>query len=327
MNKNFYITTTLPYANAKPHIGFAMEIVRADVVARYQRLLGHDVFFNTGTDEHGTKILQKAQEEGKDVMEFLDEKAANFTELADRLNIKYDRFIRTTDKDHENAAQNFWKLCDQNGYIYKKKYAGLYCVGCEMFINEKDLINGECEHHPGKKLEEIEEENYFFKYSEFQKDLLEKYSHENSEKNDQNKNGFVIPSNRQKEISNFVESGLEDFSISRLKEKMPWGVPVPGDDEHVMYVWFDALVNYISTLGWGTNSEIDFSAPSNLESDLFKKFWNDATVVQYCGKDNLQFQAARWQLIQSRFWMNMVLMLCVTIWFENYILLKIQILL
>lgn len=271
--KNFYITTTLPYVNADPHIGFAMEVVRADVIARYKRSVGFRVFFNTGTDEHGIKIYQRAKEEGKSTKDFVDERSELFRELKTKLNLSFDNFIRTTDDNHVASAQAFWKKCDENGFIYKKKYSGLYCVGCEMFLTEKDLINGECPYHPGKKLEFIEEENYFFKYSDFAEHLLGLYD----------KNDFIIPANRQKEIKNFVESGLEDFSISRLKSKMPWGVSVPGDDDHVMYVWFDALTNYISTLGWPNND------------NNFDNFWNNAEVVQYCGKDNLGHQAARWQ--------------------------------
>ncbi len=271
--KPFYITTTLPYTNAKPHIGFAMEIVRADAIARFKRLLGFDVFFNTGTDEHGLKIFQKAKEEGKEPQQFLDEKVKDFYALKDKLNLSYDKFIRTTDADHVVSAQKLWQICDKNGFIYKKNYRGLYCVGCEMFVTEKDLINGECPQHPGKKPVEIEEENYFFKYSAFAEKLLKLY--------DKNPN-FVVPAARLKEIRNFVSNGLEDFSISRIKEKMPWGIPVPGDEKHVMYVWFDALANYISTLGWP-------------ESKNFKKYWVKGSPVQYCGKDNLHFQAARWQ--------------------------------
>lgn len=272
--KPFYITTTLPYANADPHVGFAMEITRADVIARHKTLQGYEVFFNTGTDEHGQKIYQKAASEGKDVMDFLDEKVAVFKELNEKLNISPHKFIRTTDADHMAAAQKLWKVCDDNGFIYKKTYKGTYCVGCEMFVQEKDLVNGECPYHPGIKLEEIEEENYFFKYSAFAEKILKLY--------EDNKD-FVYPKSRLNEIRNFVESGLEDFSISRVKEKMPWGIPVPGDEEQVMYVWFDALVNYISTLGW----------PEDL--DNFEKFWKKGTPIQYCGKDNLQHQAARWQ--------------------------------
>ena len=273
--KPFYITTTLPYVNSDPHVGFAMEIIRADVLARAAKLIGREVFFNTGTDEHGVKIYQKALERGITPQEHVDEFSKRFRDLLPVLNITPDvTFIRTTDAHHIEAAQEFWKICDKNGYIYKKSYSGLYCQGCEMFVTEKDLVNGECPHHPGQTPEEIEEENYFFKYSAFQDQLLDLYK--NSPK-------FVIPETRLNEIRTFVENGLEDFSISRLREKMPWGVSVPGDDEHVMYVWFDALVNYIATIGW----------PNDLET--FEKFTKQQGMVQICGKDNLQHQAARWQ--------------------------------
>lgn len=270
---NFYITTTLPYVNSKPHIGFALEAVRADAIARYKRLRGFNVFFNSGTDEHGVKIHQKAQELGIDTQDFVDQNAKFFKDLKEKLNLSYDRFIRTTDKDHIEKAQLFWNKCEENGYIYKKKYSGLYCKGCEMFVTPKDLIDGFCKNHPGTQLEEIEEENYFFKYSDFENALNEKY--DNNEIN-------VIPHFRLKELQNLNKEGLEDFSISRLKSKMPWGIEVPGDEEHVMYVWFDALVNYISTLGWPQDSN-------------FRKFWQEADVVQYCGKDNIVHQASRWQ--------------------------------
>ncbi len=272
-NKTFYITTTLPYVNAQPHIGFAMEVIRADIVARYKRIQGFDVFFNTGTDEHGIKIYQTALKAGIDPQTFVNKNAQTFLELKETLNLTFDRFIRTTEKDHKEIATKFWQKCAEAGYIYKNKYNGLYCVGCEMFITEKDLVNGECPHHPGVKLEFLEEENYFFKYSAFADQLLKLYEKED----------FVIPDYRLKEVKNLVKSGLEDFSISRLKEKMPWGIPVPGDEDHVMYVWFDALTNYISTIGWSTDSE------------NFEKYWVKGTPTQYCGKDNLQQQAARWQ--------------------------------
>ncbi len=290
-SRPFYITTTLPYANAKPHIGHVMEFVRADTIARYQRMnyqiqnnqeinsaKSENVFFNTGTDEHGMKIYQKAQEEGLDTQSFVDEQSKTFSDLKEVLDISYDKFIRTTDVEHIAAAQEFWKKCDERGYIYKKNYSGLYCVGCESFVNEKDLIKGECPDHPGKKPETISEENYFFKYSNFAGDLLKLYK-----KKDNDGKSIVIPGARLNEIEKLVKNGLEDFSISRLKNKMPWGVPVPNDENHVMYVWFDALVNYISTLGWPD------------ETGDYRKFWKGGRTVQICGKDNLQFQAARWQ--------------------------------
>jgi methionyl-tRNA synthetase len=277
----FYITTTLPYVNSKPHIGTALEFIRADAIARYKKLVGHDVYFNTGTDEHGIKIQQKATELRIDTQKFVDENAEHFRILKEKLNLSYDtegiegRFIRTTDEDHKRAAQEFWKRCSDAGYIYKKNYKGLYCVGCEMFLTEKELVDGYCPNHPNKKPEEIEEENYFFKFSEFAKDLKDYY-----EKNPD----FVIPESRSNEMKARLNSGLEDFSISRLKERLSWGVPVPDDKEQVMYVWFDALINYISTLGWPEDKE-----------GKFKDFWADGETVQICGKDNTQHQALRWQ--------------------------------
>ena len=268
----FYLTTTLPYVNAAPHIGFALEIVAADVIARYQHdLLNKEVVFNTGTDEHGQKIYQKALENNQDPQDYVDEYAVKFDDLKSLLNLSYDHFIRTTNADHRAAAQEFWHRCDANGYIYKNKYKTKYCVGCELEKTDSELVDEKCPLHPNQELEIREEENYFFKFSEFQSQLLELY---------ENNPEFVKPAGKQKEITNFVKQGLKDFSISRLKEKMPWGVAVPGDDDHVMYVWFDALVNYISTIGWPNDEE------------NFAKFW---PVVQLAGKDNLRQQSAMWQ--------------------------------
>jgi methionyl-tRNA synthetase len=270
-NKKFYITTTLPYVNAKPHIGFALEIIQADVVARNKRKQGFDVFFNTGTDEHGLKIFQKALEENKGTQEYCDEYAAKFDLLKNALDLSYDNFIRTTDEQHKKAAQEMWNRCLANDDIYKKNYKVKYCVGCEMGKTESELVDGRCPDHPNKDLEEIEEENYFFRYSKYEEKLLRFY---------EDNPDFVIPNFRQKEIKNFTENGLQDFSISRLKEKMPWGVSVPDDDNHVMYVWFDALVNYISCLGWPENQE------------KFDSFWPG---IQVAGKDNLRQQTSMWQ--------------------------------
>lgn len=267
----YYITTTLPYVNAEPHIGFAMEIVRADVMARLHRALGDEVFFNTGTDEHGQKIYQKALELGIDTQKYCDENAAKFSILKDALNLSFNSFIRTTDEHHIKAAQEFWKLCDANGDIYKKSYKTKYCVGCELEKTDSELVDGKCPIHPNLELEIREEENYFFKFSNYADKLLDLYK---------NQPDFVQPSFRQNEMKVFVENGLQDFSISRLKEKMSWGVPVPGDDTQVMYVWFDALVNYVSCLGWPENKA------------KFEEFWPG---VQICGKDNLRQQTAMWQ--------------------------------
>src|SRR3989338_4956208 len=173
--KNYYITTTLPYVNADPHIGFALEIIQADVLARYHRLLGEEVVFNTGTDEHGVKIYRKALEQKKDPQAYCDEYAAKFGALKEALNLSYTNFIRTTDPHHKKAAQEFWKLCAKNGDIYKKKYQIRYCVGCELEKTDSELVDGVCQVHPKLKLEQIDEENYFFKFSKYQKLLLAVY--------------------------------------------------------------------------------------------------------------------------------------------------------
>lgn len=275
--ENYYITTTLPYVNAAPHVGFALEIVQADVLSRYNRLLGNKVFFNFGTDEHGKKIYLKALEQKKDPQKYVDEYAEKFDNLKKALNLSYDNFIRTTSPGHIKAAQQIWKLCDKNGFIEKGIYKAKYCVGCELEKTDSELVDGKCELHPNKEIELIEEENYFFKFSKFQKQLLDLYK---------NKPDFVIPKHRLQEIKNFVSAGTKDFSISRLKSKMPWGIPVPGDPEQVLYVWFDALTNYISTLGWPENKE------------KFNKFWGtkeQPNAVQMAGKDNLRQQSAMWQ--------------------------------
>jgi methionyl-tRNA synthetase len=277
MEKNFYITTTLPYVNAAPHVGFASEIVYADVRARHERSLGKDVVFNTGTDEHGSKIYQSAVAQDKDPQTYVDEYAAKFDELKRLLNLSYTHFIRTTDDHHKKAAQEMWRRVDANGYIYKKQYSVKYCIGCELEKTDSELENGECPLHPGKKLDLIDEENYFFKFSAFGEKLLDIYKSDPE---------FVVPKKRLNEIRTFVEKGLQDFSISRLKEKMPWGIAVPGDEDHVMYVWFDALTNYISTVGWPTDTE------------NFEKFWGTVDAphaLQIAGKDNLRQQSAMWQ--------------------------------
>ncbi len=271
MKNKFYITTTLPYVNAQPHAGFALEIIEADVLARFNRQIGKDVFFNTGTDEHGLKLFRKAQELGMEVQDYVDQQAENFKKLKEVLNISYDNFIRTTDAHHVKAAQEFWKRCEANGDIYKKSYKTKYCVGCESEKTDSDLVDGKCPDHPNMEIEIIEEENYFFRFSKYQQPLLDLY-----EKNPE----FVLPKNRLKEIKNFAEGGLEDFSISRLKTKMPWGIEVPGDEDQVIYVWFDALVNYITAVGWPDDAE------------KFNSLW---PAVQIAGKDNLRFQAAMWQ--------------------------------
>jgi methionyl-tRNA synthetase len=275
MSKSFYITTTLPYVNAEPHVGHALEFIRADVIARSKKLQGFEVFFNTGTDEHGQKVYEVALAKGIDPQKYVDECAQSFKKLLPLLGISEDViFTRTTDPSHKRGAQEFWKIVNKNGFIYKKNYKTRYCVGCEAEKTDSELVDGRCPIHPNRELEIREEENYFFKYSEFGEKLLKLY--------DERKHK-IVPEFRMNEMREFIKRGLQDFSISRLKAKMPWGVGVPGDDEHVMYVWFDALPNYITALGW----------PENKAS--FDAFWKNGTPTQYCGKDNTRFQSIMWQ--------------------------------
>lgn len=266
----YYITTTLPYVNAEPHVGFALEIIRADVLARVHKLSGDEVFFNTGTDEHGQKIYQKAVENKQAPKEYCDEYAAKFDLLKTRLDLSYNNFIRTTDEHHIVAAQEFWKRCFDAGDIYKNKYQIKYCIGCELEKTDSELIDGRCPVHPKMEIEMRDEENYFFRFSRYQERLLKLYD---------DRPDFIVPEFRREEMKGFVKNGLVDFSVSRLKSKMPWGVEVPGDPDQVMYVWFDALVSYISALDWPNKGK-------------FEEFWPGN---QICGKDNLRQQSAMWQ--------------------------------
>lgn len=269
--EKFYITTTLPYVNSKPHIGFATELVRADAFARYHKSLGKEIFLNTGTDEHGQKIYDKAREEGVEPQAFVDTLAEEFKNLLPALGVLPEaHFIRTTDEHHKKAAQVMWRRCKENGDIYKAEHEVKYCKGCELEKTDSELVDGKCPLHPNYEIEIRQEDNYFFRFSKYQDSLLKLY--------EENPN-FVIPDFRLNEIKTFVAGGLQDFSVSRLKSKMAWGVPVPDDDDHVMYVWFDALTNYISTTGWP-------------DQENFGGFWPG---VQFAGKDNLRQQSAIWQ--------------------------------
>lgn len=273
-----YLTTTLPYVNADPHIGFALEIIQADALARFWRARGDEVFFNTGTDEHGQKIADAAKKAGQDVKAYVDHYAARFQELKEILNLSNDKFIRTTDQTHLDAAAEMWKRCEAAGDIYKKSYEGLYCVGCEKFLTPREIVDGKCAIHQ-RELEKIKEENYFFRFSKYQ-EALTKYLSEP---------GRIIPDWRREEALNFIKEGLQDFSISRERERLEWGVPVPGEEEsslpagrQVMYVWFDALTSYISTLNWPQKGE-------------FEKFWVEGETRQLAGKDQVRFQSLMWQ--------------------------------
>ena len=270
MNK-FYITTSIVYTNAPPHIGFALELIQADVIARYDQFLGEEVFFLTGTDEHGEKIAKTAKKAGKKPKDFVDEISDRFKKLTKVLNISNNDFIRTTDeKRHWPAVKKVWLKLKENGDIYKKKYKGLYCVGCEAFLQDKDLVDGKCPNHQ-KKPEIVEEENYFFKLSKYAKKI------EKIIKKDEVK---IIPETRKNEILSFIKQGVEDISCSRLREKLQWGIPVPDDDTQIIYVWFGALINYISAIGYAK------------ENGSFKKLW--PADVHCIGKDILRFHSLLW---------------------------------
>jgi methionyl-tRNA synthetase len=237
----FYITTSIAYTNAPPHIGYALELVQADVLARYHNLLGEDVFFLTGTDEHGVKVARKAEEAGKTPEDFTNELSEQFKKLGDVLNLSWKKngdFIRTTDKKrHWPNVEAVWKKLMEKGDIEKKKYKGLYCVGCEAFIKEKDLVSGKCSIH-GKEPEEVEEENYFFKLSK------PEYVNQIRKEIQENKIN-IVPQGRKNEVLSFIDQGVEDISISRSKDNLKWGIPVPGDDSQIIYIWFEALINYL----------------------------------------------------------------------------------
>ena len=268
--KKFYITTSIPYTNAPPHIGHAFEMVQADVLARYHRFLGEDVFFLTGTDEHGIKTLRAARAVKKDPKDFADEISGKFKFLAKFLNISNDDFIRTTDEErHLPAVLKLWKKLDEAGDIYKKKYKGFYCAGCEAFIPEKDLIDKKCPIHQ-KELEIIEEENYFFRLSKYS-DQIKKLIEEDKIK--------IIPEARKNETVSFINQGLEDVSFSRSKDKY-WSFEVPGDSSQVMYVWMDALSNYVSA--------VDYYK----EGDRFFNHW--PADIHCVGKDIMRFHTLFW---------------------------------
>ncbi len=269
--KKFYISTSIAYTNAPPHIGYALEIIQADVIARYRRLLGEDVFFLTGTDEHGRKVVEAAKEAGKSPKDFTDLLAKKFKKLTETLNISNDDFIRTTDQiKHWPSVRKVWLALRENGDIYKKKYKGFYCVGCEAFITKKDLESGKCRIHQ-KEPEIVEEENYFFRLSKYSKKIEEVIKKDKIR---------IIPESRKNEMLSFLRQGLEDISFSRPRKDLKWGIPVPDDKSQTIYVWGDALTNYISALGYSKNSK------------KFKKFW--PADVHCIGKDIQKFHCLIW---------------------------------
>ncbi len=266
---NYYVTTSIPYVNGDPHIGFGMELVQADVLARAARQRGDNVVFCTGSDEHGGKVADKASEAKLTPIEFTTQMSQKFRDLGKLLNISNDRFIRTTDKGHEQRAQLIWQNLKED--IYKSTYIGWYCTGCEEFKTEAVVkeTNGVCPNH-NRPYEKIEEQNYFFKLSKYA-DKIQQAIVDGS--------FAIVPAKRKHEIQRVIKDGLEDISISRPKDKINWGIPVPGDDSQVMYVWFEALMNYITVLGYP-------------EHDDFGKYW--PANVQVIGKDITRFHAAIW---------------------------------
>ncbi len=269
---DFYVTTSIPYVNAEPHIGFAMELLYGDVLARWARQHGDTVIYCTGTDEHGGKIAEKAAEQNLTPKAYADQISQRFLELGQLLNISNDRFVRTTDLGHEQRAQLIWNALKND--IYKGKYVGWYCTGDEAFFTETEVQanHGVCPNH-NRPYEKIEEENYFFRLSKYAPQILEAIE----------SNSFVIvPDSRRNEILAVIKSGLDDISISRPKEKISWGIAVPDDPNQVIYVWFEALLNYITVLGYP-------------EKDDFKNFW--PANVQIIGKDIIRFHAAIWPAI------------------------------
>ena len=269
--EKFYISTAIAYTSSKPHIGNTYEIVLADAIARFKRLKGYDVYFQTGTDEHGIKIEEKAREAGLEPQQYVDNIAGQIKDIWDLMNTSYDRFVRTTDKKHEEVVQHIFKKMYEKGDIYKGEYKGLYCTPCESFWTESQLVDGKCP-DCGREVKEQSEEAYFFKLSKYQ-EKLEKLFTEHPE--------FVEPEARRNEmINNFIKPGIQDLCVSRTSFK--WGIPVDFDPKHVVYVWLDALTNYITFLGYDVDNQ----------TDEFKKYW--PADLQLIGKDIIRFHSIYW---------------------------------
>lgn len=274
MKKIAYVTLAIDYVNAKPHIGHAVEKIQGDVLARFYRACGYDTFFLGGADEFSIKNVQAAEYAGMTTKEFVTENARAFREVWEALGVSTDDFIRTTEKRHISGAQKLW-MSFQEGDLYKKRYEGWYCVGCEEFKMEKDLIGGRCGEHPNTDLEKVEEENWFFRLSKYQ-DALEQAIESDTMK--------IFPTHRKNEMLAFIRSGLQDFSVSRSVERAKnWGVPIPGDDSQVMYVWVDALSNYITALGYADGAK------------LYQIFWEGGGErTHIIGKGILRFHTVYW---------------------------------
>lgn len=271
LKHKYYITTAIPYVNAKPHIGFALELVQSDVLARQQRIAGLDTYFLTGVDENSLKNVRAAEAAGLTTQQLCDQNSAAFQELVKQLHVSADQFFRTSSSTHHAGAATLWRACRAED-IYKKTYHGLYCVGCEAYYAATELVNGKCPEHLTAP-EAVEEENYFFKLSAYQASLKRLIETGDIQ---------IYPKFRKNEVLSFINMGLEDFSISRSRDRAKqWGVPVPDDDQQVMYVWFDALSNYITALGYGS-----------AQTELFKRYW--PADVHVIGKGISRFHAIYW---------------------------------
>ena len=271
-NKCFYITTAIPYVNANPHIGHALEFIQTDVIRRYYELLGFSTFLTTGSDENSLKNVQASQKEGISTQALCDKYSEKFRQTMKILNLSFDKFLKSSSKEHHIGSQKLWKLCEKD--IYKKKYKGLYCVGCETFYTKNELTDGKCTEHKIKP-ELIEEENYFFRLSKYQK-KLENLIEKNEIK--------IYPQEKKNEVLSFIKNGLEDFSISRSRKRAKnWGVPVPDDENQIMYVWFDALNIYQTSVGFGKDEK------------KYKKYW--PADVHVIGKGIIRFHAIYWPAI------------------------------
>lgn len=271
MNKNFYVTTPIYYVNGDPHVGSAYTTIAADVIARYKKIKGYDVYFLTGTDEHGQKVEETAKLKGYTPQQWTDIMAPKFVEMWEKLGIKYSDFIRTTEERHKKAVTKILKKVYEKGDIYKGEYAGKYCVSCETFVPENQIVGENSCPDCGKDLRIVKEESYFFKMSKYQDALLE-----HIEKNPD----FILPRSRRNEVISFIKQGLQDLSISR--NTFEWGIPIEFAPGHITYVWFDALTNYLTAVGYENNSE------------MFEKYWNNGEVVHLLGKDILRFHAIIW---------------------------------
>lgn len=270
MEKKFYITTSIPYVNAPGHLGHALEFVQTDVIARFHRSKGENVFFLTGVDEHGAKIAKAAQQQGIEPQAFVDGVAQRFQALVKALHTSQNDFIRTTDQErHWPSVEIVWRKLREKGDLYEKEYEGLYCVGCEAFITPKDLVDGKCKIHLAEP-EHIKERNWFFRLSKYESQIREALEKDVLR---------IVPETRKHEMLNFIADGLQDVSFSRPRKDLAWGIPVPGDETQTIYVWADALVNYISALGYPDEEE-------------FKEYW--PADIHVVGKDILRFHATIW---------------------------------